>query len=452
MIKTTHRNQLGSDAQIKYMLERTSALLLSDVRKPNAYGTSRVSPASLRLDHNSIPIPFVPLLLGMNLIRLWTSGGRDLFSVLPESCSKDSDLRDGDCSFVDWEETYGRLLKGGQVPALRDPDSDIRKSDGELFCKVANEFALHLGQIQRKIDYFSLKGGGGFESLQRALAAVKDEFNSLRAGWEHLEERHDVGHAAQFQDVSDRYASLMNHEFSDFKTYYDDYLAVTGKWIDCDGEISEMAQKILTWRADYISLKTGLGPGGDILVKPTTDVPHLYELWCFSEFVNALARRDDCQVRQVCLLEGRQNLRVFSIAGGLIGDVFYNYRGGEDPHAQLKGRSLPATRVEWHIKRRDGSSIIIDTKYTPWNTGDDLTVKGYVVEFGASAGIVIFPTSIPAGNYPNYPEVTNGLPDRFGVHVGRYGKFFCLQLEPDLGSQNLNHQVIDSALSQLLLL
>jgi hypothetical protein len=131
-----------------------------------------------------------------------------------------------------------------------------------------------------------------------------------------------------------------------------------------------------------------------------SDIEHIYEMWCFMELCIAARRCGLGETIQRTFIARDRTRPEFILGSGNY--VYYDYRAARfrrpspKVHQFLEREffrpALPGAFVEWFILDPDDyrNSIVIDTKYSKWNSREALKVLGYLTNYGVRRGVVIF--------------------------------------------------------------
>ena len=137
--------------EIDYILNRTASLLLTDLRfSPSIMNSLHRSIGIIDTrDGKSNLIPFAPLLMCINIMRLWPK-----FKELVLNPFLNLPLFDAHKSmeivhrYIDWGETCNSIAKGNGEFVTRNRIYNYQDADKMLFTLVILEYRMHILSIQ----------------------------------------------------------------------------------------------------------------------------------------------------------------------------------------------------------------------------------------------------------------------------------------------------------------
>jgi hypothetical protein len=218
---------------------------------------------------------------------------------------------------------------------------------------------------------------------------------------------------------------------------------------------TDLCRGLHSWRAQYFSGEAWISPKPGFQAQSGRD-DALYEIWCFSELLNAARNIGEEGISQNSFLRRRAgSTPEFSLGEGRY--AYFDFRNGRfkavAPTAiASQGPALPKAHVEWFL--RHGSdyrkSVVMDTKYYltySWDSGEALKVLGYMMNFGVANGAIVFPAYPPAirGAQSESGLIRLTCPDAVGSTL------WVLTLVPNLAAEKANESVMTRFLKSTIL-
>ncbi len=429
-------NDSDSPQETQYMLERTAALVMTDLRSVKQLGDAWVGIRAL--DKDSLFIPYVPLLLSLNILRLWSRFQVTVIAPLLRIAGpKSSDAR-----FVDWDSTFKSIHQGESLVSYRSRECRPRSGTKEkqVLVGMVLEISSHLRLLMEALK--EPNGAGRTNKLVVQMKAMYDDLEMLIKKTTVCNQMDDM--RDELAALEGMFRSIVNGKAEESPRALEAYVEYHPTYLNTTGLDLSVLKESLAWRYAYLNLSTGLGPGRELLVRGSTDIPHLFEMWCFYEVINQM-KREGVHTIQRSKISGRWDLEVFNIQN--IGRVYYNYHGVKRNEDQRLSKILKGSCVEWYILLTNGSSIVFDTKYKKWSSADTLTVLGYMADFGARMGVVVFGKDFPLNSYATTRAQV--VEDSFILTEVPNGYFCGMRLVPRPDWQKRNEQVIRLFVAQI---
>lgn len=440
----SHKKPLS---EIEYMLSRTAGLLLSDYRNSTMSEdiSSTFGIKEIDKENNLQIILLAPLLLSLNACRLSNDFFHKVIAQLDKIIISENGTLNQNEKFnnknINWSATFHHIYNGGEGYKLKKNNSYLKKEKESLFL-IALEYNCHLELLLAFLDSHELPA----QMLQ--ISTKVEEINVQLTQTLNKLRRSDPLIYARLNIPSilpESFSKLLKCSLVEFPNYFAEYEIKSNQELNLESLYTPECIIAKKWRESYLSLKTGLGNGSDLLIKPTTENSYLFELWCFYEFVNVLANDKKIGIAQNCFLSSKKNLKPFSIYDN--GNVYYNFQGktlfnySNNIQKKYSSKILKRTCVEWFIEY-GMDRIIFDTKYKNWNSADNLTVIGYMSDFSANIGVVIFDKNFDKEAYDNPDFLNNEIAVKKFSDNGRTKKFIALQLTPNAEHHDLNQETL----------
>ncbi len=218
---------------------------------------------------------------------------------------------------------------------------------------------------------------------------------------------------------------------------------------------TDLCRRLHSWRDQYFSGEAWISPKPGFQTQSGRD-DALYEIWCFSELLNAARNIGEGGISQNSFLRRRAGAAPeFSLGEGRY--AYFDFRNGRfkavaPTTIASQGSALPRAHVEWFL--RHGSdyrqSVVIDTKYYlthSWDSGEALKVLGYMMNFGVANGAIVFPVYPPAirGVESESGLIRLTCPDAMGSTL------WVLTLVPEPAAERANESVIRRFLKSTIL-
>lgn len=445
-MSTENSDDAQAEARVAFMLRRSLSICLT-AGQGKVLGTQEVSFDVAEGSGDGVSgIFYRPLLLIFNAYRLATSFERNVLGaterVLAARTSPGTERR-----VIDLQETARRRAAGEREIAFR-PESAPYRDDLALAALVIEEFR---GQVRATCDFVAkqpiLTAAGAVKEISDRLVRWQSEMDRRLELWSKeglpLEDarRRLAPHLDTFRQILDR---------SGIEDEHDPYLLYrksTGALFEGAKQRTRALRSLARWRRSYMALRTGIGLGQDLSFIHARESHYLFEIWCFVELAALLTEMGTGDLVQRSLLR-RQNSRAFSFEAGL--DVYYDFLGSLEGGYSGE-RVLRDTHVEWFIKHPEAlhKSVVIDTKYKDWRSADNLTVLGYMNDFGVDRGAVIFRGDLRREAY----QISDA---QSGIAIKRFGsdgeKIFCaLSLRPEESFLERNRQVLTDFVHKVVL-
>jgi len=175
--------------------------------------------------------------------------------------------------------------------------------------------------------------------------------------------------------------------------------------------------------------------------------PHLFEIWCFVEFANAMIELGHPAVVQRSLLRTRSPDPLFAIGSGF--QAYYNFFG-DSVSMSHRPKIFKKTNVEWFIEnqKEPRKSIVMDTKYRDWCSSENLKVLGYMNDFDVDQGALIYSSDLPPDEV-EFDQSQDGFLVRvFGSLKER--RFYILTLKPRESEMIRNKRVLRQFITEYL--
>lgn len=425
------------------MLHRTAALLLTDVRtKDDSNYTQTVAPRSI--DGTSVlTIPYTPLLLSANVLRLWESFKTDVINIAASTIFRGSTNPHGlRPRNVNWSKTCESFATGQNQYILTESTSSGKNKNWLFLENIIKEYYMHIHLLNDFLKTQATRQPSSFIQVSRKIKKLEIEFNKIFEDLSHTAKQFSLKKMVFPKKEKEAFRNFINSNGGDTTTLYSKYLEISAQSFKLSREHSFLCERPQKWRQKYIELETGLGVGKELLINPSTAPPRLFEMWCFYEFVNILCHTKGIGIAQKCFIQPNQDLELFSADN--IGQFYYNFRGKKHRFDQMKSsrnsKILKRTCVEWYMELDDGMQIVFDTKYKKWSSIDNLQVLGYMTDFNADIGIIIFSEELKLNNYSS-PIIQK---DRIiAVEFDNGKKFIALSLTPSKEYEAVNKRAIN---------
>ena len=437
---------------VKYMLNRTAAILLSDHRNTSSKeGTvSGVGIKQLKKEQDAQLVLLAPLLLSLNVSRLWDQFNKIVISKLKKVFDNSNHLiQSRRPKNINWNDTFENLAEGIEKVEFNKTEDGHNEEEKNILFLIIIEYQSHIDLLLSHL---------ADQSIPPQMVQVLENLQRIKEKLSHILEDLKETHCPLYENlvapptIIEAFLALLKADTTEFSKKLDQYIRKSSVILGLKNLKNANCVGSMQWRKSYLSLNTGLGSGRDLLIKPTTDVPHLFELWCFYEFVNALILAGKFDISQYCYISSKSNLKLFSI-NDVKGNIYYNFHGEPILNAPKNGKQyyaskiLKRTNVEWFMEYPN-NRIVFDTKYKRWNSNDNLTVLGYMKDFEANVGIVIFAKSFDKNAYND----TFFLNEEMAIsNLNEDGdqKFIALKLMPDLESQETNQRTLQILIDHL---
>lgn len=432
-----------ANEDVAFMLRRTAAILLADERRSESFSiAATVSPYALSSAEQTV-VPWTPLLLAANISRMWPSFRHAVLEPFANATKRAIGFSAlARPKHVDWNRTACSLLSDTEQVFIR-ADAAAREFDeSRVLIFLVAEVRIHLHELCTELDTHALSSPG-IVTLREQLQEMRHE---LLLCWERRSCQELLEKTCEqfpLDSISGAFCELLLSARSCTKDAYERYLKVSAEAVGLASYSQHSHDASCLWRDTYLSLATGLGPGRDLIVKGTTDVAHLYELWCFMEIANHLAARSAlCVIQERPIRAGKDQLLFWS---DVLGKVYYNFGGRTIGRSLPRGASkiLQDSCVEWFFVLPDGRRAVLDTKFKAWSSRDNLSVLGYMADFSAQVGIVVFAQELRREAYA-HPEVLKD--DLVAVRVDGVtdGLFVACSLQPRPEFQLRNATVLSA--------
>ncbi|MDR0970077.1 MAG: hypothetical protein LBM67_06030 [Lentimicrobiaceae bacterium] len=422
------------------MLERASTLILTDFRSSNKSVYSAAVGINDSAENDSDRIVFHKIsLIGLNILKSWKDFQKYVLNHLEKIIRKDSNELPNPKN-VNWSQTFENIYNGGGKVIFKKTEKNVLDIDYLFRYRVFLEYYIHTEEI---LKYFDKKKCP--KNYEQIIVKLKEICNILSDKIDKNYSSHQIIQSFIVKTTKEFKVLLSNTLGDEFEKSLSSYISSMSSEYEKAAIIINnlQTQYALHWRENYLKIETKIGVGKDILITSTTDIPHLFELWCFCEFIFVLLQKRKNYVSQYCYINSKRNLELLSISDS--GQVYYNYMGQKTSgNATTSSNILKRTCVEWYIEYR-GAKIVFDTKYKDWNSNDNLTVLGYMKDFQANIGIVIFSNNFDASAYSS----NIGNENIICSQPQKNEKFIALRLRPMSQYQQENHKTLSLLISYL---
>ena len=218
---------------------------------------------------------------------------------------------------------------------------------------------------------------------------------------------------------------------------------------------TELYRRLHSWREQYFNGEAWISPKPGFHTQSGRD-DSLYEIWCFSELLNAARNIGETGISQNSFLRRRAGPGPeFSLGEGKY--AYFDFRDGRFKAVAPatiadRGPALPRAHVEWFLRHASDyrQSVVIDTKYYlthSWDSGEALKVLGYMMNFGVANGAIVFPVHPPAirGAESESGFMRLSCPDAMSSTL------WVLTLTPDPSAEKANESVMTRFLKSTIL-
>ncbi|MCP4987727.1 MAG: hypothetical protein GY928_17220 [Colwellia sp.] len=455
---------INHDEHVRFMRYRAADILVTDLKKP-LVGSNKIG-LGLNEGAGSEHVLFLPLMLVLNILRSWPSFKEDVVDLVlaigadraktgltrrsDESDYQDSGLYNrGVYGTVNMDATIRARAESGNHKLVRMVESGLLLyGDRRLAALVVEEFIGHCCTILKERGF--LKG-----ELKKRLFSPLDRLESLliklKDVWEEGAHVLQIDFEAARSSLAPHLEVLANcfRSKSDSTHYLREYIRRTKPVFERARRFGYRFRCLVDWRNNFVTMRTGLGPGNRLLLDPTRNRNNLFELWCFVELARVLVSMGRHDLVQLSMLSDQASNPLFATDEGE--QIYYDFFANRLTNPP-RGILLPNARVEWFIKNPVEwcRSVVIDAKnYERWNSGENLKVLGYMNNFGVDRGVVIFRCELPAESYGDNMKEDGFALCRFGRNRERI--FCALTLRPEEGFMERNRELLQRLVEKIVL-
>ena len=428
---------------INFMLERAATLILTDFRSSNNSVYTATVGINDSAENDSDRIIFHKIsLIGLNILKSWMDFQKYVLNHLEKFITSSSNKSDNlpKSKNINWSQTFENIYNGNEKIIFKKTEKSVLDIDYFFLYQVFLEYHIHTEEVLKYFDRNKYP-----KNYEQIIAKLKEVDSILLEVNSWINKEHNPHQQIQsfIVKTKNEFNKLLSNTLEDsFEKSLFSYINSMSFEYEETIICNLQTQHALHWRENYLKFETKIGVGKDILITSTTDIPHLFELWCFCEFIFVLLQKRQNSISQYCYINPKRNIELLSISDG--GQVYYNYMGHKTSgNATTSSHILKRTCVEWYIEYK-GIKIVFDTKYKDWNSNDNLTVLGYMKDFQANVGIVIFSNNFDSNAYHS----TKGNENI--IYTERENeKFIALKLRPMPQYQEENHETLSLLISYL---
>lgn len=441
----------------QYMVEKALLLLLSDVRPKSsrAIASTNYMPRPRGTDEALVP-RFLPMIL---LLNLWVSL-RAFSSLLPQlkvpfTWVDSSIVEEGQRveGRIRWHETINRWALGKKGFVTKNRRKDTEKNHAQFVAFALEEIITHSHMIEAA-NSICLKSDR-HESIARMTKDIRSL--SLRIQTV-LRSRYQF-----FRDENAAYltrvkralgAILKEHGDNSVPSPFREYERHIGFAL-VEGTFSTTSlENLIRWRRQYLACNVWLSQRVGFQFTQRGAVSQLYEMWAFFEVARAARRVGIGKTIQRCFISRNRVSPEFSIGSGHY--VYFDFRKKRFFSADVRavhGQServpaLPTVFVEWFIRNRMDykESIVLDTKYSAWDSRETLKVMGYMLNYGVNNGAIVYRRAIPVSRIGG-EEIAAGL---VRIECENRKTLWLLSLIPEDGFETQNSIALEEFVSRVL--
>jgi hypothetical protein len=440
-------------ADCRYMMRRSLQLLLTDIRSQHI-GPVEIDFFPIGITQNNYPEPirFKAQILLMNLWAALRSLNEHILSLIgvPYVWTVTREIRDSSIidGIIDWSETLKDWGRGGSKCVLITRKQIESANHKEYVIFVLSEIIIHIEVITNYL-MGTLKCGSSsiLKTMVDQICYIKDEVQCC------LEKVYLSYDSLKIRTLLERARQCLNEIINDsdhaHKPILLKYSEIIRPELPTGSFITDAVKALRNWRDQYLLCNIWLAEKAGLRLQQRGNQAHLYEIWCFMEFAITARLLGIGDIIQHSYIKSSRSTPEMKLADTHY--VFYDYRNSRFKQVEVStvfrgyewnASALPNVFVEWFIRNIDNyeESIIIDSKYSRWKSGEILKVLGYMLNYGVRNGAIIF-----RHNYSSeLVGISEIMPGLISIDCpGRDKKrLWILNLIPSPNNELINQQIL----------
>lgn len=445
---------MAKDEDTRYMMRRSLQLLLSDIRTSEAreFGIDFL-PVGTESYICEAPFRFKILII---LINLWTALRALHEYILPNleipfAWSITRTLVDGEQieGAIDWFETITRWSSGHKHYVIKHRSKQESSAQAKYIAFVLSEVLMHSELIVDKM--LSMLQNNSSPTLESMLSQTQQMTESVKHALESKFHLHCTGINSDLMRARTYLTQIITDADKEPYRIFQPYINAVRPKPGAGSFIMDTVKALVDWRNQYLSCNIWLSDKVGFCFKQKSDQAQLYELWCFNEFARSAAscgvgeivqRSFICRYREQPEFQfGNEHYAYFDFRMSRYKNTSINNIMG--PGKGSIRPALPGVHVEWFIENLSDyrMSVIMDTKYSKWNSREALKVLGYMANYGISRGAIVFRFPFNASKIGGQAVVPGLLlircPDVQPKHL------WIMNLVPSLAYEQHNSRVLE---------